>query len=148
MINLHASAVAFERAGVLIRGASGSGKSDLVLRLLDAEGLGIGTKPLRAHLIADDQVIVEKRDKIIFLKPPVILAGKLEIRGHGIVEVPWLENIVLALIVDLMPHKNIERMPKDVELQAEILGITIPRLMIDPTQHSACARIRSFPFHI
>jgi HPr kinase/phosphorylase len=148
MIQLHASAVAFGRAGVLIRGLSGSGKSDLVLRLIDAEGYGIGTQPLRAHLVADDQVVIEKNSDRIYVSPPALLAGKLEIRGRGIVEVSWVENIVLALIVDLMPHKSIERMPEQNELRAEILGITIPRLAIDPTQNSACARIRSFPFHI
>jgi HPr kinase/phosphorylase len=147
-MQLHASAVAFGQAGVLIRGASGSGKSDLVLRLIDAEGFGIGAKPWRAHLIADDQVIVEKRGSKVYMKPPVILAGKLEMRGLGIVDLAWVENIALSLVVDLMPHKNIDRLPEDFDLQVEILGINIPRLMIDPAQNSACARIRSFPFHI
>jgi HPr kinase/phosphorylase len=148
MMQVHASAVAIGAYGVLIRGASGRGKSDLVLRLLDSEGFGLGTQPLRAKLIADDQVFLTEQNNQLLLKPPPALAGKLEIRGRGIVECPWVENIALALVVDLVPFKDIERMPEDDALYIEFLSYKFPHLMIDPSQASACARIRSFPFHL
>ena len=61
---------------MLITGPSGSGKSDLALRLLD-RGF---------TLVSDDQTIVRRDgDRLLASAPPTI-AGKLEIRGIGIVE--------------------------------------------------------------
>jgi HPr kinase/phosphorylase len=72
----------------------------------------------------------------------------LEIRGLGIVQVPWVENIALCLVVDLKPQHAIDRMPELGEMQTSILDVLLPRFMIDAAQPSAAARIRSFPFHL
>src|SRR6266566_4511248 len=88
---LHTSAVALEGRAVLISGPSGSGKSDLALRLLDRGFV----------LVSDDQTIVRKEgDRLVASAPPTI-AGKLEVRGIGIVEMERTENVPIALVVEL-----------------------------------------------
>src|SRR5579872_4632333 len=90
--SLHASAVALEGRAVLISGPSGSGKSDLSLRLLD-RGF---------TLVSDDQTIIKKDGNRLVASAPQNIAGKLEIRGIGIVEVERTDNVPVALIVELM----------------------------------------------
>jgi HPr kinase/phosphorylase len=141
---IHASCVAFGAKGVLIRGKPGSGKSDLVLRLIDAAGFGLGETPLRAKLVADDQVMLTRVGDLVHAGPPPALAGKLEIRGQGIVDFAWTENIALCLVADLAPVSEIPRMPEAHDLTASLLGIELPRLVLDPAYASAPARIRSF----
>ena len=70
MTNVHATAIAFGNRGVLIRGAPGSGKSELALRMIDNLGFGRGTKPLRAKLIADDQVLLAREGSEIVMRAP------------------------------------------------------------------------------
>jgi len=84
---IHASCVAHGDAGVLLLGPSGSGKSDLVLRLMD-RGFA---------LVADDRVDIA--DDIA--RPPAELAGLLEVRGLGIVRLPHVGQVRLALAVSL-----------------------------------------------
>jgi HPr kinase/phosphorylase len=141
---VHASCVAFGDKGVLIRGKPGSGKSDLVLRLIDAAGFGLGETPLRAKLVADDQVMLARAGDFVHARPPPALAGKLEIRGQGIVDIVWTENIALCLVVDLAPVPEIPRMPDAHDLTTTLLGVEVPRLVLDPAPASAPARIRSF----
>jgi HPr kinase/phosphorylase len=144
ILQIHASCVAFGDRAVLIRGKPGSGKSSLVLRLIDAEGFGLGDHPMRAKLVADDQVILSKIGEKLYAGPPQTIAGKLEIRGQGIVALPWVENIHLHLVVDLVPVADIVRMPELDERTTNLCGIAIPRLALDATWASAPAQIRSF----
>src|SRR6059058_243634 len=88
---LHASSVALDGRAVLISGPSGSGKSDLALRLLD-RGF---------TLVSDDQTIVKKDGARLLASAPPTIAGKLEIRGIGIVEVERTDNVPVGLIVEL-----------------------------------------------
>lgn len=87
---LHASAVAVEGAGVLITGASGTGKSTLTLELI----------ALGAKLISDDQTLIGAGEPPV-LSPPPAIAGQIEIRGVGIVELAYCAHAPLRLIVDL-----------------------------------------------
>src|SRR5213082_1096534 len=98
---VHASTVASNGRAVLIAGPSGSGKSDLALRLLD-RGF---------TLVSDDQTIVKKDDDRLLASAPPTIAGKLEIRGIGIVEVERTDNVPVALIVELT--SDIQRLPDD-----------------------------------
>ena len=134
--NLHASCVAIGDYGLLIRGASGAGKSDLVLRLID-ENRG-------ATLVADDQVMITEEEGFLFASPPQSLAGKLEIRGQGIVTRAYLAKVKLSHIIDLVAPAEITRMPEIAELQTTHLGFAFPRLKLDAGQASAPARIRAF----
>ena len=134
--NFHASCVAIGEFGLLIRGPSGSGKSDLVLRLLDEANFAI--------LVADDQVRISAVKGELIASPPPILAGKLEIRGQGIVTRPYLAAIKLSHIIDLAPATEIARMPEPGELQTVFMEHQFPRLKLDGKQASATAHIRAF----
>ena len=142
MTNIHGSAIAFGNRGVLIRGLPGSGKSELALRLIDSQGFGRGAKPLRAKLVADDQVLLVREGSGIVMRAPNSISGKLEIRGVGIIELPHKSKTKLVLVIDLKPQTEIERMPEADDLLTEILGLNIRRYSIDPNASSALSIIR------
>ena len=120
VMQLAASCAAREGAGVVLLGPPGSGKSDLVLRLLD-HGFA---------LVADDQV--EIRDGLAH--PPARLAGLLEVRGLGIIRVAHTEGVPVILAVAL---RRAERLPWPARHPA--LGV--PQVAIDPASASAPARV-------
>ena len=125
---LHASSVAKDGRVVLISGPSGSGKSDLALRLLDR-----GYK-----LVSDDQTIVSREEDRLVASAPPTIAGKLEVRGIGIVEVDHVEGVPVALLVELT--SDIQRIPDDGR-ERQILGVPVPIVGIDATAASAPAKI-------
>ena len=89
-------------------------------------------------------MILTQKQNQITARPPETLAGLLEIRGQGVISVPWLEEVDLALVVDLVALSEVPRMPLPDELMIELHGIICPRLFLYPWQESAAARIRSF----
>jgi serine kinase of HPr protein (carbohydrate metabolism regulator) len=125
---LHASSVAIDGRAVLITGPSGSGKSDLALRLLD-RGF---------RLVSDDQTIVKKDGDRLVASAPSTIAGKLEIRGIGIVDMEQLDNVPVALIVELTG--DIQRMPDDGN-ERPILGVRLPLISIDAMTASAPSKV-------
>jgi len=88
---IHATAVAIGGRAVLLMGPSGSGKSDLALRLIDRG----------AMLIADDQVRLARAGDGLTASAPPSIAGRMEVRGVGIVPVSWRDGVPVALLVDL-----------------------------------------------
>ena len=126
---LHASAVASEGRAVLITGPSGSGKSDLALRMLD-RGF---------TLVSDDQTIVKRDGDHLLASPPPNIAGKLEIRGIGIVEMDNLTDVPVTLIVELTMNE-IQRLPDDSR-ERPILGVTLPFVTIDAMTASAPSKV-------
>ncbi len=98
---VHASAVALDGQGVLIRGHSGAGKSRLALELI----------ALGATLVADDRTRLIARGGRLLLACPPTLAGLVEVRGIGILRLPHAENVPLALIVDL-DRPPVARLPE------------------------------------
>ena len=106
---VHATTVAKDGRAVMISGPSGSGKSDLALRLLD-RGFA---------LVSDDQTLVRRQEERLIASAPANIAGKLEIRGIGIVEMDHVDDIPVALLVEL--SSDIQRLPDD-DRERPILG--------------------------
>lgn len=130
MTRLHASCIAIDDLGILLRGPSGAGKSDLALRLIDGG----------ARLVADDQVLLRESKGEVFARAPENLAGLLEVRGLGIVRLPHTAEARLALVADLVPAEEVERMPEPA--QTEIAGSALPLCRLDPWQGSAPSKLR------
>lgn len=128
-----ASCVLLDARAVLIRGPSGSGKSTLAWNLIRKP------QPFTfARLVCDDQVLVETRDGRLLASPVAAIAGRIEIRGLGIVPIAYELLARVGLIADLTPAHDIPRLPRPDELQGEINGVALPRLAV-PMQHSLAA---------
>lgn len=141
LIRLHASCVSIGANGILIRGKSGSGKSDLALRLMDEPGYGISDDLTRAALVADDQVEIRKSGNALLASAPEILQGLLEIRGLGIVRCAAIPSARLALVVDLDGHAD--RLPGFGGQTVGFLGLSLPVLYLSSALASAPARVRA-----
>jgi serine kinase of HPr protein (carbohydrate metabolism regulator) len=125
---LHASAVAGDGRAVLIMGPSGAGKSDLALRLLD-RGF---------TLVSDDQTLVRRDGDRLIASAPGTIAGKLEIRGVGIVDMECVANVPVCLLVELT--SDIQRLPDDSR-ERPILGVPLPLVSIDALTASAASKV-------
>lgn len=130
--------IALGGRGALIRGPSGAGKSDLALRCLDHPQGGVISG--RAVLIADDQVWLERRGETLLAFPPEAIRGLIEVRGVGVVPVPFASEAVLALVVDLVAPDRIERLP-DPATRTLIAGISLPLLNISAFEGSSALKV-------
>ena len=127
---IHATAIAMEGDAILLRGPPGAGKSDLALRLIE-DG---------ARLIADDQALLRRADNHVLVRAPAAVAGLIEVRGVGILRVDYLDEAPLALVVDLVPSTEVERIPDDrFEV---VLGLPIRMIALAPFEASAVAKLR------
>ena len=128
--NLHASCVAKTPHGILIVGNSGSGKSDLALRLV-----GEGYK-----LVADDQVTLQHSNNQILASPPPRLAGLLEVRGVGILKFDYHRQHPISLVVELVKDTFIERLP---DLGKMVFGkVELPSIKLHPFEPSALIKLK------
>jgi serine kinase of HPr protein (carbohydrate metabolism regulator) len=130
MIRVHGTSVALGGDGILLRGPSGSGKSDLALRLIDAG----------ARLVADDQTELNLAGGEVAMTAPATIAGRMEVRGLGIVPVPHVAAAPLRLVIDLVPAGAIERLPEPAA--CDYLGRRFPLLRLAPFEASAPAKLR------
>lgn len=134
----HGTAVAIDGRAVLIRGPSGSGKSDLALRLIAAGARwpGLRGEPV---LVADDQVELSLVDEHVLVRAPATIAGMIEVRGVAILRLPHVPEARLALVVDLVACDMVERLPKPDK--TSILGVAVPKLSLDAFQVSAPLKV-------
>lgn len=136
---VHGTCVAFGGKAALLRGRSGAGKSDLALRFM-AVGPEGDQEP---RLVADDQVVVEPRNGAgLIASSPATIAGKIEVRGLGIVEVPHLAEAALVLVVDLVPSEDVPRMPEKAPQSIEIAGRRISLLRLSAFEPSAPLKLK------
>lgn len=126
---VHGTVMHINDWGVLLRGPSGSGKSDLALRLM-ARG---------ACLVADDQVRIEEEQGALTAFCPQALEGQLEVRGVGIVDVPFHRSCALSCVIDLVPATEVQRMPDP--LVETLLGVSIPRFQLHAFHASTVDKI-------
>jgi len=112
---LHATAVAVEGHGLLIRGAAGSGKSALALELMSRG----------AQLVADDRVVITAEGPRLWLSAPAAIAGLIEARGIGLLHATPAPRAALALVVDL-DQTEAARLPQRRETMLH--GRNIPLL--------------------
>jgi HPr kinase/phosphorylase len=139
---VHATTIALHGTAVLIRGEPGSGKSSLALQMLETVGSGLGPHPLTAQLLADDQTQLERQNEVLVATCPPAIRGLLEVRGLGIVSVVAAAPAPLRLVVDVLPAKAINRLPEEAETRTSLLGVSLPRLMLDAAHPSAPSRLR------
>ncbi len=130
---VHASAALVGDHGVLIRGASASGKSSLLLALIMMDGA-------RNALAADDRVVLAAHHGRLVASAPRELAGLIEVRGQGILRRPHVSPVVIDLVVDLLPAPACPRLP-DPDGHAEIAGIALPRLVLPAGQSDGALRV-------
>ncbi|WP_313901120.1 hypothetical protein [Methylobacterium sp. J-092] len=124
-VAVHATCVVVGEAGVLLRGEAGAGKSSLALALIERATLRGGF----AALVGDDRVRLARCHGRVVARPHPAIAGRIEIRGHGIVAVESVEACVLRLVVDLVAGEP--RLPDAPDGEATILRIALPTLRID-----------------
>lgn len=130
MVTIHGTCVLVGGIGVLLRGPSGGGKSDVAVRLIDDGAL----------LVADDQVQVRADGGRLMATAPATLAGLIEVRGVGIVPVPAAETAEIRLVVDLVPADDVERLPEPETVT--LMDRTVPHLALSPFDASTPAKLR------
>jgi serine kinase of HPr protein (carbohydrate metabolism regulator) len=125
---VHATCIAIGAHGVLLLGQSGTGKSDLALRLIDRG----------AVLVSDDQTALTTRGGRLLASPPATLAGKIEVRGVGIVERPWRGMVPIAIAVRLT--ERYERMPNPA-MREPFAGVDVPIVLLNAFETSAPIKV-------
>ena len=123
---IHASCIAIGGRAVLLAGRSGAGKSDLALRLIDRG----------ATLVSDDYTRLIRRDGRLYASPPA-QAGRIEVRGIGIVDMPHLADVPVALLVDLAAQ--VPRMPEPATRR--LAGVDLPTAALAPLEASAPIKV-------
>ncbi len=132
-VNLHGGAVAVGETGLLILGESGSGKSTLAARMIAHWPFG------QVCLVADDRVLLSRAGDRLVARPHPAIAGRMEVRGLGMVEPPALDAVVLRLAVRLEqdPPKRWPEKPFSAE---ERFGLRLPSAWL-PSGETAYARL-------
>lgn len=149
MTNIHATCISYKRKGILILGKSGAGKSDLALRMILQKG---------AKLVSDDQVHItpslnfkgglgwdyhpSKRalassKKDVYASPPSTIAGLLEVRGIGIIKLPYIKKQKIDLVVEL--SGKIDRLPEPDFWEFE--NCKIKKIKLNPFELSSLDKL-------
>lgn len=128
---IHATSVLIDGRAVLLAGPTGSGKSDLALRLIDRGAL----------LVSDDYTALERRDGILFADAPPRIAGKIEMRGIGLVDLACAGSSPVALMLSL--DGQVDRLPDPHIPTVRLEGIDIPTLPLAAFEASAPIKVEA-----
>jgi HPr kinase/phosphorylase len=129
-IQVHGTCVALNGNAVLLRGASGSGKSDLALRLIDAGWA----------LVADDRVNLRRQGMTLIAVAPPTITGRIEVRGLGLVRIDAVPSTQVHLFIDLVGAADVKRFPEPAK--TEILGLSLQLVKLTPFESSATSKVR------
>lgn len=132
---LHVSCVAKDGRAILISGRSGSGKSDLALRLVDRGAI----------LVSDDYTVVRRVDGKLLASAPDNIQGRIEVRGIGILTFPTATDVPAGLFVDL--EKDVERLPPAHET-IRIAGVEVPLIAANALEASAPVKVEAALNHV
>ncbi|MFD0916913.1 HPr kinase/phosphatase C-terminal domain-containing protein [Pseudahrensia aquimaris] len=135
---VHACAVVLGRFGVLIEGASGSGKSRLADALIEAAH----QKNQFARWVADDRVVISGEGSRCTASAPPVIAGQAEHAFLGIVDTPHLESAKIDLVVRLLPSDPLERMPFTTESRYGLPLLFVPQRALSVSVPLVQARLR------
>jgi serine kinase of HPr protein (carbohydrate metabolism regulator) len=126
---IHASCVAIGGRAVLIAGASGAGKSDLACRLIDRG----------AVLVSDDYTLLTAAGGRLLAAPPQTIVGRIELRGVGIIDLPCVRDVPVALLIDL--DSPPERLPEPK--RRKFCGIALPAVALNALDPSAPIKVEA-----
>ena len=99
--------------------------------------------PAAARLVADDRAHVAVEGDRILASVPEAIAGKMEIRGVGIVQRPYVRSVAIDLVVDLLPLDECPRMPTEEESRVVLKGVSLPRIFVAAGAYDGAARVRA-----
>ena len=114
---------------ILLRGPSGAGKSDLALRLIDRGW----------RLVSDDQTMLSAEAGRLLARAPETISGRMEVRGLGVLEVASIEPAEVALVVDLVPPDQVERLPEQDSCTLE--GVAVAHLALNAFESSVATKL-------
>ena len=129
-MKVHGTSVSIDGDGVLFRGPSGSGKSDLALRMIN----------YGAQLVSDDQVCLARRNDKIFMSSPPTIRNSMEVRGIGIVNTIAQKEAPLILVLNMLPNNAANRMP--IWQLCTFLDIKVPAVEFAPFEISAHLKVK------
>lgn len=132
---VHGTCVALGRCAALLRGPSGSGKSDLALRFLFLARRGPAAHEAPA-MVADDQVSIRRDGDRVLATAADSIRGQMEVRGLGIIGVKPAAEAEIVLIVDLVGPGEVARLPA-ADATADLVGVKLPLLRLAPFEASA-----------
>ena len=119
--NTHGTGILLGEHGILLTGVSGAGKSLLALDLIEQGRLRGET----ALLISDDRVLLSVDEDGLVMEAPPTIEGMIELRGRGIITLPYAKSAHVHLVVDLVEDE--ERLLEESALTTKIHGIFVPR---------------------
>jgi serine kinase of HPr protein (carbohydrate metabolism regulator) len=132
---VHGTCVALGQHAALLRGPSGSGKSDLALRFLFLARRGPAALEPPA-MVADDQVSIQRSGTRVLATAPESIRGQMEVRGLGIVGAKSAASAEIVVVVDLVAPGEVPRLPAD-NATVDLLGVKLPLLRLAPFEASS-----------
>ena len=133
--NYHACALEINKVGMLIKGRSGSGKTSLMMGLLERAN----QEKLNAFFISDDQVYLCNKDDRLEVLVPETIAGLIEIHGYGVISQPHRETSIVNLVIELIDDQEILRMPTKQSYHYE--GLDLPLIQVPERHENQAVRI-------